>query len=475
MKRIAMVSLAVVASAHGQDLTPVSGLQSTPVVILHAEAHPMSGPPVMDSAVWFDEGRIVRVMTAEQFAEMEKTMRWKSPGPTRIDATGKRLYPGMFGAVTQLGLTEMASTRATNDLAEVGPMGVSPEARAVTAVNPDSTLIPVTRSNGVLTAGVLPLGGLLPGRGGVIRLHGWTVNDLTVLGEGALVVNWPAERVPEGLDDKLTKDIGEQIAKAKSELARVFDDAALYAQERRTNQKRSVDLRLSAVAAALPAPTKDASAEMPAPIPVFVNANDVDQITAAVAFFAGRGIKCVIVGGRDAALCVEILKKHDVAVAVDGMHRLPKRFDAPIDANFKLPALLRAAGVRFCIASGEETAHERNLPYAAARSAAYGLDAEDAMRAITLWPAEIWGVGDRLGSLQEGRAATLILTDGSPLEIRTRVLRAWVDGREVDLSNKQTALYEKFLEKYRQRGELKENADPARGPEGVPGDGGKKP
>lgn len=464
MNRLGLMTVVAVASAQGQDLTPVSGTQAGPVVILHAEAHPMSGPPVADSAVWFDEGRIVAVMTAEKFAEMEKTVRWKSPGPRRIDATGKRVYPGMFGAVTQLGLTEMASTRATNDLTEVGPMGVSPEARAVTAVNPDSTLIPVTRSNGVLTAGVVPSGGLVPGRGGVIRLHGWTVTDLTVLGEGALVVNWPAERVPEGLDEKLTKDVGEQIAKAKAELIRVFDDAASYAQERRTNPARAVDLRLSAVAAALPAPTKDAAAESPAPIPVFVNANDVDQITAAVAFFAGRGIKCVIVGARDAGLCVEILKKHDVAVAIDGLHRLPKRLDAPIDANFKLPALLRAAGVRFCIASGEETAHERNLPYAAARAAAYGLDAEDAMRAITQWPAEIWGVGDRLGSLQEGRAATLILTDGSPLEIRTHVLRAWVDGREVDLSNKQTALYEKFLEKYRQRGELKENPPPAATP-----------
>lgn len=458
MKRIAILSIVCASAAHAQDLTPISGSQPGPVVILHAEAHPMSGPPVKDSAVWFDEGRIVGIMTAEKFAEMEKTVRWKSPGPIRIDATGKRVYPGMFGAATQLGLTEMASTRATNDLAEVGPLGVSPEARAVTAVNPDSTLIPVTRSNGVLTAGVLPSGGLVPGRGGVIRLHGWTVTDLTVLGEGALVVNWPAERVPEGLEEKLAKEVEEQIVKAKSELARLFDDAAAYAQERRTNPARAIDLRLSAVASALPTPAHESAAEAPPQLSVFVNANDVDQISAAVSFFSGRRIKCVIVGGRDAALCLELLKKHDVAVVMDGLHRLPKRFDTAIDANFRLPAALKSSGVRFCIASGEETAHERNLPYAAARAAAYGLDPEDAMRAITLWPAEIWGVSDKLGSLQEGRAATIILTDGDPLEIRTRVERAWVEGREVDLSNKQTALYEKFLQKYRQRGELKDPA-----------------
>lgn len=457
MKKYVLSIVIAAGSAMGQDLTPVSGPQSQPIIILHAEAHPMSGPAIADSAVWFDEGRIVGVMTAEKFAEMEKTVRWKSPGPLKIDATGRRVYPGLFGAVTQLGLTEMQSVRQSNDLAEVGgPLGVSPEVRAVTAVNPDSTLIPVARSNGVLTAGVVPSGGLVPGRGGVIKLHGWTIDDLTVTGEGALVVNWPVERVPDGLEDKLAKEIGERIEKTRADLTRLFDDAAAYREDRRINPSRPIDMRLAAVAESLPPPTKGKNADEPAPKPVFVNANDVDQINAAVAFFAGRGIKCVIVGGRDAGLCVELLKKHDVPVIFDGLHKLPKRLDSPIDANFKLPATLKAAGVRFCIASGEETAHERNLAYAAARAAAYGLDQEDTMRAITLWPAEIWGLGDRLGSIQEGRAATLILADGNPLEITTKVQRAWVDGCEVDLSNKQTVLYEKFLEKYRQRGELKD-------------------
>jgi hypothetical protein len=186
-------------------------------------------------------------------------------------------------------------------------------------------------------------------------------------------------------------------------------------------------------------------------LPVFIAAADVDQITTAVMWALERKLRPVIVGGRDAEQCADLLKRHNVPVIITGTHTFPKRADAAYDDPFTLPARLHKAGVKFCIASADRTAHERNLPYNAATAAAYGLDPEAALKAVTLWPAEILGIDAEVGSLEVGKAATLILTDGNPLEVRSNAQLAFIDGREIDLGNKQTVLAEKYREKYRQQ------------------------
>jgi imidazolonepropionase-like amidohydrolase len=189
-------------------------------------------------------------------------------------------------------------------------------------------------------------------------------------------------------------------------------------------------------------------------VPVFLLADELEEIESAVAWALGRKLRAVIVGGRDALLC-ERLKEQRVPVIVTGTLKLPHREDLPYDEAFTLPARLKAAGIPFCIASGEPFYNERNLAYHAACAAAFGLDREAALAAITKDAAQILGVGDRLGTLTVGKDATLFVADGSPLDVPTHIEHAFIRGREIDLRNKQTELAKKYREKYRQVGEGK--------------------
>ena len=185
---------------------------------------------------------------------------------------------------------------------------------------------------------------------------------------------------------------------------------------------------------------------------VFIRADAIEQIETAVSWVRRAGLRAVLVGGRDADLCTELLLRNEIPVIVTGTHRMPRRRDSDHDEAFRLPALLHQAGVRWCLATRGRYYNERNLPYHAATAVAYGLPREVALRSITLSAAELLGVDDRIGSLEVGKAATLIVTDGDPLHIATAVQQAFVDGRAISLTNKQTELYDKYVEKYRQLG-----------------------
>jgi len=420
------------ATASAQDLTVTAPSQQAPTAIVNATIHTVSGETIDRGYVLFDQGKIVEVKAGDAaFTAITRL----------IDAEGKHVYPGLFGAVTRLGLAEISAVRASRDFNEVGQL--SPEVYAAVSVNPDSTLIPVARTNGVLLAGSFPSGGLVPGRASVLQLEGWTSEDMTLEPHAGVVINWPFQRPRQDwwMDQNEQEQL-ERIARNNARIDGLFQSAIAY----HNASESTTDLRLEAIGDVLP--TSDNQK------PVFINAQDLDQITTAVEWAVGLGLKPVIVGGRDAPLAAELLKAHDVPVIVTGSNGFPKRADAPYDDAFTLPARLQAAGVRFCIASGEETGHERNLPYNAAIAAAYGSDLdftpEDALRAITLAPAQILGVADKVGSIEPGKHATLLITDGSPLEYNTTITHAFIEGRDVDLSNKQTELRDKYLEKYRQ-------------------------
>lgn len=203
------------------------------------------------------------------------------------------------------------------------------------------------------------------------------------------------------------------------------------------------------------APPIEATSSL-ATLPIFISANDYDQITAAIAFCEARNLRMVLVGGREADLAADLLKKHNISVIVSGTHALPKRNDSAYDETYTLPARLHALGVKFCIASADRTAHERNLPYNAAMAVAHGLPMDAALASVTLAPAQILGLGDQLGSLEKGKRATLILTTGNPLEVTTQIEAAFIDGRQIDLSNKQTELYKKYRERFEQMGQIKD-------------------
>ncbi|MGD9647619.1 MAG: amidohydrolase family protein, partial [Pirellulales bacterium] len=183
--------------------------------------------------------------------------------------------------------------------------------------------------------------------------------------------------------------------------------------------------------------------------PLIVRADELEQIQGAVAFAERQKAKLIILGGYDAAACADLLKRHDVPVIIGGVQRLPERSSDGYDEPFTLPARLQAAGIKFCISGAEQASNVRNLPYHAGMAAAYGLPRDEALKAVTLYPAQILGVGDRLGSLEEGKDATLIVTDGDPLETPTEVLSAYIGGRKVDLMDRHKRLWKKYQEKYR--------------------------
>jgi imidazolonepropionase-like amidohydrolase len=430
------VALGLSAAAAAQDLGVKAAPQAMPTAIVNATIHPVDGPEIATGYVLFDAGVIVEVGPMGDGRAFAANIR-------QVDGSGKHVYPSMITPFSRLGLAEIVTVRAMMDVNEAG--NVSPEAYAAVSVNPDSTLLPVARANGVLVAGVFPGGGTVPGRASVIRLDGWTWEDMAVKRHAGVVVQWPNVRVVTAWwMDQSEEEQRRGITQSLERIRDTFKAARAYIKERDARPADvPVDLRWEAMRDVL---EKDAAKRAP----VFVEAADYDQITSAVAFGQEEGLSVVIVGGRDAPLCAGLLKERDVPVIFTSVMDLPRRDDSAYDENYSGPAKLHAAGVKFCIASGEETPHERNLPYAAAMAAAHGLDRAQAVRAVTLSAAEILGVSETLGSIRAGKEATLIVTTGDPLEVTTQTTMAFVRGREIDLSTKQSALAAKYREKYRQ-------------------------
>ncbi len=416
-------SLAVVAFGHNE----VPGApQSRPVALIHAVVHPVTSEAIVDATIVFDQGRIVAVgkdVTIPAGAEV-------------IDLGGKHVYPGLFGGPSDIGLTEINSVRATRDESETGQF--NPNARAEVAVNPDSEHIPVTRSNGVLFSLTAPQGGLIAGTAAVLQLDGWTFEDMTLHAPAALVIQWPRRRAV-GRFGRDTTSSADDVRDGVDGIEDYFKQARAYHTLRQANPAAPRDARLEAMIPVLEGK-----------VPILVAADDLGQIQAAVAFAAAHRVKLIIYGGYDAPRCAALLKQHDVPVIVSAVYRVPQRRHEAVDDPYTLPARLHAAGIRFTIAgTGRFGASMlRNLGFHAGTAAAHGLDKLEALRAVTLYPAQVFGVGDRIGSLEVGKDASLIVTDGDPLEVTTQVLAAYVQGREVELNDRHKRLWRKYERKY---------------------------
>lgn len=405
-----------------------------PVLLSGGRVVPVSGPALDAADVLLVDGRIAQVgprLTPPAGAEV-------------IDVRGRSVYPGLIAANTQLGLREIGSARATSDVAEIGPF--NPNARTQTALNPDSEHLPVTRANGVLTALVVPADrpaagarlNLIAGTSTLIRLDGWTWEDLTLRPAVAMHLHWPAMRLPGGAGSAgAQRNLDAQIR----QLDDAFAAARAYALAK-TGAPRptDTDLRWEAMGPVLRGEQR-----------VFVHADEMKEIRAALAFARRQQLAITIVGGLDAWRVAAELKAAHVPVIVGGVERLPSRRDDDYEAAYANPARLHAAGVTFCLAGlGQgDLGHERNLPIHAARAAAHGLPRDVALRAVTLGAAELLGVGAELGSIEPGKRATLIVTDGDPLEIATQVHLAFIDGAAIDLRSRHTQLYEKYRERLR--------------------------
>lgn len=408
-------------------------LLKQPIAIVGATIHTVSGKTIENGTLLIRNGKIVAA--AAKVKVPEKAIK--------VDAAGKHVYPGMFDAYTDTGLVEINAVRATRDQNEAGQ--INPNVKSWISVNPDSEIIPVTRSNGVLLTLTAPTGGLISGQSAVIQLDGWTFEDLTVIPAAGMHIDWPnMSPVIDWESDKSAKEQMEARDKALANLRQAFDDARAYRRARAAeNSTHARDARWEAM---LPVLARKQ--------PLIVDADDIQQIQAAVAFAEQQGVKLIIYGGYDAPLCVELLKKHDVPVIIGGVYRLPRRRSDHYDTPFTVPVRLHEAGVEFCISGRGRfgASNVRNLPYHAATAVAFGLPPDEALKSITLYPAKILGVAKQVGSIDKGKDATFFITDGDPLETETQVEAAYIQGREVDLNDRHKRLWKKYREKYRRLG-----------------------
>jgi imidazolonepropionase-like amidohydrolase len=411
-------------TASAQDLTPTAPVAQGVVAVTNATVHTMAGRTFEPGAIWFEDGKILGVAPMDEFDEGLPGLNMNDV--TRIDAQGLHVWPGIISANTAIGMTEIGQARETYDLDEVGD--ITPEV------------------NGVLAAGVMPLSGTICGWGSVIQLEGWTNEDLAIEPRAALVINWPRVRPIDAWWMSRSKQ--EQLKDSREALAKIddaFAAARAYLDAREADPTLETDIRYESMAPVIRGEK-----------PVFIRAQELEQIQSAIGWSVEQGFETVIIGGRDADAAADMLVRHDVGVIITGTHRTPRRRDAAYDDPFTLPRRLEEAGVRWCLASGGgsfSAANERNLPYQAAHAVAYGgLDQHTAMEAITKRPAEMLGVADRLGTLEPGKDATFFIADATPLEITTNVRMAFIGGRQIELRNKQTDLADKYRDKYRQMG-----------------------
>ena len=410
--------------------------QKNPVLIKNATVHTVTQGTLPNTSILVKDGKIAEIGANIQSPENTEV----------IDATGQHVYPGLIDSFSAIGLVEIDSIRASIDNTEMG--NVNSNVRAAVAVNPDSEAIPVARANGVLFSMVGPTGGLVSGRAALLQMDGWTWEDMTLRADVGMMVNWPrfgggggggrggrrqAAEATEG-----DADSADRLAP----LHTLFRETRAYATAKTANPNLPTDLRLEAMI-----PVAEGR------LPMIVNANTVKQIQTAIAFSKQHSLKLILMGANDALHCATLIREANVPVIVSGVYRLPSRRDAPYDSAYTFPSQLRAAGIQFSIASDGRfgASGVRNLPYHASTAAGFGLSPEDAIRSITLSPAEIFGVADRVGSIDAGKDATLFLCNGDILETPTQVTKAWIQGRKVDLSSKHTQLYEKYKTKYEQQ------------------------
>lgn len=431
---VVFIVLTALASVYASNEIPAPR-QTRAVVLKGATIHPVSGPDIAAGTIVFENGKITALGNNLPVPN----------GADIVDVTGKHVYPGLISANTVLGLSEISAVRATIDIAESGE--INPNARSATSINPDSELIPVARANGLLTALAAPEGGIVSGQSAVLRMDGWTPEEMTVRSPAAMHLRWPDLRIDR--DPRAPKSVEDQqkeIDKAQKKIRDTFQIARAYWQARKSpspppNVKS--DLRWEALM-----PVFDGK------LPLFVHAETLAQIDAALAWAKDAQLKIVLVAGGDAWRVAPQLKENDTPVIIARSTGLPLRRDEGYDSVFSNAAKLHEAGIRFCIATDgrrSEAAHDRNLPYEASMASAFGLPKDEALKAVTLYPAQILGVGEQLGSLETGKAATLMVTSGDPLDFPTQVEAAYIDGRKIDLSNRQTRLRDKYREKYKRK------------------------
>jgi imidazolonepropionase-like amidohydrolase len=411
---------------------------SSVYAITHAKIFTLAGSPIENGTLVIRDGKIAAVGATVEVPA----------GAQVIDAKGLQVYPGLFDAITQMGLREIGAVSATVDSAEAG--NYNPDVVAATAVLPSSEHIPVTRASGITEVLAVPASGgldffgvrgILGGQASAIHLAGWTIDEMLLKKSAAMVLNWP-EIQTETFDfatftrkEKPYTEAKQEYDKQVNELTDWLERARHYTQamEKGSIGKYDRDLKLEALAPVVRGE-----------LPLLVFADRARDIRNAVEFCDKQKLKMILAGGEEAYKLKDLLRSKDIPVVLRPMLSLPPEEDDPYDRLLSQPAELAAAGVKFAIASFDNS-FARRLGQNAANAVAHGLPYEEALRAVTINPAQIFGLGSQIGTLEPGKLANLIVTNGDPLELTTDVKYLFIKGQLISTENKHHRLYEKYL------------------------------
>lgn len=438
MKFVGLILACAIAAFAGANDT---------VFIRNADVYPVTGAPIKGVSVLVQDGKIADIGAKLTPAKGVKV----------IDAKGMRVYPGFIDSATNLGLAEISAVRETVDTGELGDF--MPQLFALHSVNPESEHLGVVRVNGITSALTLPGGGGGGGRGGgraqfisgkaaLIHTSGWTWEDMSISPDAAIQLNFPTLGGRGGRGGEIPPEIAQMLGEAAgasganarrtyeegiAKINQFFDDARHYkaAKDAHTAGLK-VDIKLEAMIPVLERK-----------VPVAVSASTPETIKDAIKFADKQGVKIVIMGPREVGDVGPELKSHNIPVILGRVLALPEHEDDSYDQAMALANQFYKAGVKFAFGTFNNE-FVRNLPFEAAAASGFGLPQEEALKAITINPAEIWGKADQLGSVEKGKVADLLITNGDPLEIQTKIEHLIIKGQEVPLTNKQTRLFEKY-------------------------------
>lgn len=424
-----LLALLMVNLSWAQKPVPAPA-QSKPIALTGGTAHVGNGQIIENALITFDKGKLTNVIDGSN-AKIDLS------GYEVISVTGKHIYPGFILANSQVGLEEVSAIRAMSDSQEEGD--INPNVRALVSYNADSEYPPTFRFNGVLLAETTPVGGTISGTSSLMEMEGWNWEDAVNTADIGIHMNWPqmTKRQFDFSTFSFSESPNKEYDKQVSGLEYLFMDAAAYGKQ----TSKETNLKLEAMQGLFDG-TKT----------LFIHANDPKGIVASIRTAQRSGVKRItLLSGADALMVTDFLKENNIPVILPSTHNLPDRVDDDVDLPYKLPYLLSKAGVTVSITNDGSLHGSRNLGFYAGTAVAYGMDKEEALKTITSNVAKALGVDKRVGTLEQGKDATLFVSEGDALDYRTNVLiHAFISGKHITLPGNQQELYERYSKKYGQ-------------------------
>lgn len=401
------------------------------ILLVNGFLHVGNGETLQSALIGIEDGKVTLIKNA--FAYTYNREDWD----TIIKMDGRHIYPGFIAPNSTLGITEIDAVRATRDFDEVGTY--NPHVNSQIAFNVESTVISTVRTNGVLISQATPRGGFVSGSSAIMKLDGWNWEDATISKTDGIHLNWPASMQGGGWwAEPKPKTVNKNYDKQKNEIFAFFEMAKAYSK---TKKNKEFDIRMESMRECFKGEKR-----------VYIHADDIQQLVDIIEFAKLFELKFpVIVGGYDAHLITRKLVDAEIPVMLQRTHSLPKNENDDVDLPYKLPYLLQQGGVTFCLqnAGDMEAMNARNIPFLAGTAMAYGLTMEEAISSVSLTSCEIMGIDKLYGSIEVGKSATLFVSDGNALDMRTnKLFLGMIDGVFISLDNHQTELYNKYSKKY---------------------------